>query len=131
MNIALEFHDSTVGAVVGSAGLVRVLFSGAYTHHSTGRPGFDAGSGYLQPVELLLSRAVLLLPASGCVGRVSDGELVIDGQSMSLVPLPFSASGNVTLSLTFTSGNSISVSATSVSCRATGEGAFIETYAAG
>lgn len=131
MNIALEFHDSTVGSIVGSDDMVRVVFSGAYTHHAAGRPGIDDGSGYLQPVELLFSQATLSAPAQGCVGRVSDGELHIDGQSMALVPLPFSASGDVTLSLTFTSGCSISVSATSVSCLTTGDGAFIETYAAG
>lgn len=131
MNVALEFHDSNVGAILGADGSLRVLFSRAYTHHSTGRPGFDAGSGYLQPAELVLSQAVLSGPAAGCVGRVSDGELVVDGQPMSLVPLPFTASGNVTLSLTFTSGASISVSAASVSSWATGEGEFIETYAAG
>lgn len=131
MNVVLEFHDSNVGAILDSESSLRVVFSRAYIHYSAGRPGLDAGSGYLQPAELLLSKPVWFRPESGCMGRISDGELLINGRSISLVPLPFSASGRVTLSLTFTSGTSISVSAASVSCQTTGEGEFLETYAAG
>lgn len=129
MNAALEFHDSDVEAIAGSGDSLRVVFSGAYVHRSTGRPGVDDGAGCVQPAEFIFSRASWSGSTTG--GKLSDGELVVGGESMSLVPLPFSASGQVSVLLTFTSGATFSASAASVLCASTGESRFVETYAAG
>jgi len=131
MNAAIEFHDSDVQAIAGSGDCLRVVFSGAYVHRSAGRPGIDAGAGYIQPAELVFSHASWSAPSSGCSGAISDGALVVNGTSMSLVPLPFSASGQISVNLTFTSGATFSASAASVSCASAGESRFVESYAAG
>jgi hypothetical protein len=130
MNSALEFHDSDVEAISGSGDCLRVVFSGAYVHRSARRPGIDAGTGYMQPAELVFSLASWSAPSSGCSGAISDGALVVNGTSMSLVPLPFSASGQISVDFTFASGATFSASAASVSCTSTGESRFIESYAA-
>lgn len=131
MNSALEFHDSDVEAIAGSGDSLRVVLSGAYVHRSAGRPGIDAGAGYIQPAVLVFSGASWSASTRGCSGKLSDGELVVNGQSMPLVPLPFSTSGQVSVSLTFSSGATFSASAVSVTCTSTGESQFVENYAAG
>jgi hypothetical protein len=131
VNAALQFHDSDVKIINSSADVLRVTFSGAYVHRSTGRPGIDAGSGYIQPAELAFSRAEWSVLPPGCIDAISDGELVVNGKSMSLVPLPFYASGEISVRLTFVSGASFFAKAESVSCKSLGDGRFVETYAAG
>lgn len=131
MNAALEFHDSDVEAIVGSGDCLLVVFSGAYVHRSAGRPGIDAGTGYVQPAELIFSGTLWSAPSSDCSGAISDGSLVVNGTSMSLVPLPFSASGQVLVNLTFTSGATFTASASAVSCTCTGEPRFVEVYEGG
>ncbi|HMV59277.1 MAG TPA: hypothetical protein PKD38_18945 [Nitrospira sp.] len=129
MNAALEFHDSEASLVAGADGKFRVLFSAAYIHRSLGRPGVDAGAGYIQPAELVFSVASWTEPTDSCVGNLSDGCLFINGKKLSLIPLPFSASGQVSAELVFTSGATLSVSASSVVCTCTGEPRFVENYA--
>jgi hypothetical protein len=129
MNAALELHDSDVEAIASSGDCLRIVFSNAYIHRSIGRPGVDAGSGHLQPAELVLSGGVWSEPTPGCRGAISDGSLVVNGQSMSLVPLPFSNSGQVALRLVFVSGERLTVTASSVSCSSSGESRYVESFA--
>ena len=129
MNAALEFHDSEVSLAAGANGTYRILFSKAYIHRSPGRPGVDAGAGYIQPAELVFSAASWSEPTDSCVGDLSDGCLFIDGEKLSLVPLPFSVSGQVSAEFVFTSGATLSVAASSVVCACTGKPKFVENYA--
>jgi hypothetical protein len=55
--LAIEFHDATVHGI-RSAGPDAVVEMTVYVHSSAGRPGFDAGVGWYQPAEMLLSDAV-------------------------------------------------------------------------
>jgi hypothetical protein len=131
MNSALEFHDSEVRTVVGASGSLQVVFSSAYVHKSEGQPGINDGAGYTQPAELVFSEATWEGVSPLCSGRISDGLLVVNGSSMSLVPLPFSASGKVSAEFVFTSGARLTVSASSASCVVSGEPHFVENYVAG
>jgi len=129
MNHALEFHDSHVESMVESGKTLRIILT-AYVHRSDGRPGVDAGAGYTQPVELVFAPVAAGSLSLQHSGALCDGTLIANGQSMSLVPLPYSAAGHISLSLSFTSGATFSATATSVSCAATGEAQFVEHYAA-
>ena len=129
MNVALEFHDSEVLSTVGACGELRIVFSSAYIHRSSGIPGVDSGTGYVQPAELVFSGATWQGLSPLCSGRLSSGSLVVGGQSLSLIPLPFSISGRASAELVFVSGAALSVSATSVACSCSGEPRFVETYA--
>ena len=124
-------HDSKVQAIEAAGGLLRIVFSSAYVHRSTGRPGIDAGSGYTQPAELAFSGASWVGVPEQCSGTISDGSVLVADQSLSLIPLPFSASGNIFAKIVFVSGDVLSVSATSVVCSCSGEPRFVENYAAG
>ncbi len=128
MNAALEFHDSEVGLLTGADCTLKMQFSAAYIHRSSGRPGIDAGAGYIQPAELVFSAASWSELSHDCVGDLSNGSLLINGAEYSLVPLPFSASGQISAEFVFVSGAVLSVSASSLHCLCTGEPGFVENY---
>ena len=104
-NSALEFHDSEVASIVTSGGTVVVKSSAVYVHRSAGRPGVDAGAGYLQSLELICSGTSVAHKEEGCGGRSLDGLLTVDSLQMSLVPVPDEAFGEVTIGPLFTNGS--------------------------
>lgn len=128
MNAALEFHDSEVSLVEGVSGTLRLLFSVAYIHRSEGRPGVDSGSGYIQPAEIIFYGASWEGLSSACKGVLSDGSVTLGSESLSLIPLPFTASGPLSAKLVFASGPILLVSATSAACSCSGDPKFVETY---
>ena len=129
MNTALEFHDSNVLTVEADAGSVRVLFSAAYVHRSERTPGIDSGDGYVQEVVLHITNATWKGLPEECVGKISDGDLLIAGAPLRLVPLPFEATGEVRLELQFTNGATLLASGTSVRLRHLDEPRFVERFA--
>src|SRR3989442_13679346 len=56
-NRAIEFHDSTLLSVVLEGRDMRIAVS-AYGHESEGEPGRDAGTGWEQDVDFILTSAV-------------------------------------------------------------------------
>ena len=128
MNAALELHDSKVSAAQEAGGTLRLLFSAAYIHHSEGRPGIDPGAGFVQPAELVFSGASWHGLSPECAGPLSDGTLTAGGESFSLIPFPFSVTGELKAEFVFVSGAVLSVSAKSVACSCAGEPRFVETY---
>jgi hypothetical protein len=127
-NAALEFHDSEVSGVHFMSGCVHVTFSAAYVHRSNEVPGVDVGSGYMQSVQLLLREAVLSGPLNDCVGKLSDGNLRVNGRSVNLVPLPFEAAGQIALILQFSNGASFSAAGSSVQLHQTSAPRFVEHF---
>jgi hypothetical protein len=128
MNASIEIHDSEVQLAEGENGTFRLFFSAGYVHESEGRPGLDAGTGYLQPAELVFGEASWSEPVTEGIGRLSGGWVSINGEKLSLVPLPFSASGEISAEFIFASGAAISVSASSVECISRGKARFVENY---
>ena len=128
MNSALEFHDSTVGSaqVVGDS--LRILFSAAYVHRSIGRPGVDSGDGCTQSVEMSFGEASFTGSIPECVGNLANGSLVVPGEEMSLVPIPFNSFGPVRAELEFADGSLLTIEASSVSCSPIGEPVFVEHF---
>jgi hypothetical protein len=127
MNAALEFHDSEVSMVEGTDGTLRLLFSAAYIHRSEGRPGRDPGAEYMQSAEIIFSGASWQGLSTECSGYLYDGSLTVDGESLSLIPIPLTASGKITAEFSFLSAV-LSVSATSAACSISGEPHFVENY---
>jgi hypothetical protein len=129
VNAALEFHDSEVSSVQCTGGTLCVRFAAAYVHHSEGRPGTDAGTGYAQSLELLFHEAQWSGNVQLCLGKLSDGHLRQGEHTMSLVPLPYQSSTPVAAEFAFQNGEGLSVKAASAVIRFTGEPRFIESYA--
>ncbi|MBB5193243.1 hypothetical protein HNQ50_003997 [Silvimonas terrae] len=127
-NAALEFHDSEVRDVEASTNTVTVNFAAAYVHRSEGRPAIDAGSGYMQSVQLVFADAQYSGPINECIGLLSDGLLKINGETSTTMPIPLSVSGSIYLEMGFANGSHILIAAQSLICRASGEAKFIESF---
>ena len=129
MNSALEFHDSEVADIRVSGAELHVVFESAYIHRSLGRPGIDAGSGYAQPAEMVFSEAQYTESQGSCRGAISDGTISTAGAKFDgVVPLPFSAPGRVSATITFVSGGVLEIISSGVSCVPTGPARFVEAY---
>jgi hypothetical protein len=106
---SIELHDSKVEDVRVLNENVILIFSEAYIHKSKGRPGYDAGSGWSQRIQMEFLKASLDGQPRGLPDRVSDGELDVGGKKDGLIDLPFEVMRSLRLSLIFQSGNEIQI----------------------
>ena len=108
---------------------LHMIFEPAYVHRSEGRPGIDAGSGFLQPAEIVFSGAKDTEKDGPCSGAISEGLVTVGGKRYdSVLPLPFDATGKVSAEFTFASGAVLSVTAAGVSCASTGPAVLVDGY---
>ncbi len=128
MKSALEFHDSEVASVLHEGDVLRVVFSGAYIHRSSGRPGLDSGDGLSQAVEISFKNPKITGKAAACRGNLWDGRMSIAGRQLDLLPVPFDFSGPVRAELTFASGERLGIDADAVTCKGLGEPVFVEHF---
>jgi len=88
---AIECHDSTLLSVTLGRDLQLEL--SAYVHVSEGEPGRDAGTGWEQEFELVLTDAVVEETPPGSV-EITDGRIEVDEQVFAgLIPLPYLSAG--------------------------------------
>jgi hypothetical protein len=92
-NAAVEIHDSTLERIEPrGSDMVAVLH--AYVHRSLGRPGIDAGSGWVQPVHLHFPAATVTGSVAAIPMELLDGRLVLSGETFeNCIPLPLSHKG--------------------------------------
>jgi hypothetical protein len=126
---ALEFHDSDVVDLRQSEASLTLVFEPAYVHRSEGRPGVDAGSGFLQPAEIEFTGAQFTEKDGPCRGAISEGMISVSGKRFdSVLPLPYDAKGKVSAEFTFESGAVLSITAAGVSCASTGPAELVDGY---
>jgi hypothetical protein len=121
---AAELHDSKVLSVTDDDGTVRALLS-AYVHVSTGEPGRDAGTGWSQDIELVLTCAAVESRPAELPMWITDGSLSVGTARAVLLPLPLDTAGDVRLVLIGSEGT-LTVRAAAVVAVPKGEAIFIE-----
>lgn len=127
-NAALEFHDSQVAQIMPTDSDLIVHFSAGYVHRSDGRPGIDAGAGYVAPIFIRLVSARWVGDLGLCIGMLWDG-CISEGESkMSLIPLPYRRVGDISAHFQFANGEELTVAASAIECSLTGEETFVESY---
>jgi hypothetical protein len=119
MNKEIEFHDSKVGLIDVGNGIVTVKLTPAYVHQSSGRPGIDPGSGWLQEAWLRFSAGEILGQLPIFPRDVSDGSLE--------QPTPEKSQ----LQLEFNSGEKIVVVGSAVEIKFIGEARYVEEFPRG
>ena len=96
---------------------------------SKGTPGVDSGEVFLQSIDIHLRDVVGWTDIiSQCKGELSGGELKVDGDLISLVPLPFERAGDITLSLQFSDGTVFAAKGGAVQVLQTGTRKFVEHF---
>jgi len=88
--------------------------------------GFDARGSQ----DVLFRNADFVGNLSECVGTLSDGSIVVSGQPLGLVPVPFSSPGPVRAEFLFNNGSSLRIEAASVSCSCYDRSEFVERFSA-
>ena len=108
MASALELYDSRIDRIEASGGIVRVHFSHAYIHKSSGTPGKSTGTGWSQEAVLTLfdADAGRLPPLPN---TVSEGYLEVGGIRHELIPLPFKRKVAARLNLVFVDGAQLKI----------------------
>jgi hypothetical protein len=115
MNTIIELHDSVVAEVATQGSAVDVHFRPAYIHKSEGRPGFDAGTGWVQDAVLIFQEAVAAGEAPDLPCEILTGELTVGGQRHdNHIPVPLVAEADTELRLVFDSMHTVKVRGGSV-----------------
>jgi hypothetical protein len=104
MSEVLELSDSRVSHIEWLAGMVRVHFSQASLHKSTGKPGRDPSTAWSQEAELVMLEAVVAGPLPPLPATIAEGFLEVGGIRHELIPLPFRRKVGARLHLQFADG---------------------------
>jgi hypothetical protein len=128
-SITLEFQGSEIAGIDAVGGELRVAFSAAYVHRAQSPSEGPACDGYMQAVELCLDQAACSSLLHECLGSLSAGELSVDGGVIKGVPLPWQATGRITLTLLFANGATLSATGTAVHLGQKEPSPFVENLA--
>jgi hypothetical protein len=128
-NRGIEIHDSELKTVTASDGNVVLELSPAYIHMSDGRPGIDAGTGWIQ-------NAVIRVRSNAIAGSMSqlpcdlwDGYLKVNGElSDNLIPIPLVATGDIELHFTSKAGESVQVLGDHITLELLGEPKYLDDF---
>lgn len=126
LNRAIEFHDSQLDTLRKIGTTAILYFSPAYIHESSGEPGWDAGSGWVQEVRLHVLNAQVTGTLSELPCNIWHGELRIDGTLFKMIPIPFERKGEVKLQLECAAN--IFLSGTAIRLELIGEATYVEEF---
>lgn len=124
----IELHDTTVAAIVEVGRQVVVLLK-AYIHQSEGRPGWDAGSGWLQAAALTFTEAEIESNVPDLPADICEGSMSVEGDVRhNLLPLPFHYTGSIALMLSLDTPADLVIRGSQVTLTLLGEPVYIEAF---
>jgi hypothetical protein len=128
VNAAIEIHDSELAAVVSTQTGLIVRLAPGYIHRSVERPGFDAGSGWSQPVELLFASGVIegQLPELPCT--LDDGSISGGAEFRGMIPLPCVVETAVRFEARNLYGDLVVIRGGGLEVKAVGEASYVEEF---
>jgi hypothetical protein len=129
VNEGIELHDSELASVSVSGSEAVVSFSSAYIHRTTGTPGVDSGSGWLQPATLTLTDAFpfsspVVLPATICEGFLRIGS---DLHS-NVIPASGDFDGAIELSIVLATAEVLIIRGQRIAIQLHGTPSFVESF---
>jgi hypothetical protein len=125
----IEIHDSELKTVTVTDGNIVLELSPAYIHMSDGRPGIDAGTGWLQNAVIRVRGGELLGSINELPCTLWDGHLTVSDESFdNLVPIPLDSAGNIALELTSRSGETLRVRGDRITLKLLGEPKYIDDF---
>ena len=128
MSSALELHDSRVSDIDEADGIVRVFFSHAYIHKSSGAAGKSAGTGWSQEAVLTLFDVASYPERPPLPNTVHEGVLEVGGIPHEVIPLPFKRKVGARLALTFVDGTRIEIIGDKPVIELKGNAIFLEDF---
>jgi hypothetical protein len=131
VNAAIEIHDSQLAAVVATENGMIVRFGPAYVHRSVGRPGFDAGSGWTQSVEMLFASGVVEGPLPPLPCTLDDGSIWGGAEFRGMIPLPCVVETAVRFEARSLHGDLVVIRGVGLEVKAVGEARYVEEFPGG
>jgi len=125
---ALVLNDSEISSIECSSNTVIFNFSAAFVRQDSSHSGLESASGYLKSLKLICTEISSLRREDGCIGRISNGNMVVAGQQMKRIPIPFESTSGISLELQFTNGSSLHVQALGVTVKAENGAQLIESF---
>jgi len=131
VNAAIEIHDSELAAVVATQNGVIVRLAPAYVHRSVARPGFDAGSGWSQSVEILFASGVVegRLPELPCT--LDDGSISGGAEFRGMIPLPCVVETAVRFEARNLHGDLVVIRGVGLEVKPIGDASYVEEFPGG
>lgn len=128
-NRAIEIHDSTLDAVSVHDGEAVLHFPRVYIHESTGTPGVDKGSGWVQEALLRISDATVTRSFSKFPADLLDGHIMLgDTVLRNVLPIPLSHNGIVEIRLESWNDEAVLVTGSSAELELIGEPKYVEEF---
>jgi hypothetical protein len=128
-NRAIEIHDSTLDAISVRDGAAVVHFPCVYIHESTGTPGVDAGSGWVQEALLRINGAAVTRSFSKLPADLLDGYIKLgDEIHKNEIPIPLSHKGIVELHLESWNDEVVLITGSSAELELIGEPKYVENF---
>ena len=128
-NRAIEIHDSTLDAVSVHDGEAVLHFPRVYIHESTGTPGVDTGSGWVQEALLRISDATVTRSFSKFPADLLDGHITLgDTILRNVLPIPLSHNGIVELRLESWNDEAVLITGSSAELELIGEPRYVEEF---
>jgi hypothetical protein len=126
-NRVIEIHDSELKSIAVRVGEIVVELAPAYIHQSEGRPGMDAGTGWLQDAVIRIRGEEISGSINDLPCDLWDGNLTLPGEYLdNLIPIPLSVEGDIVLQLTSCSGESVQIRGDHISLQLSGEPKYLE-----
>jgi hypothetical protein len=128
-NRRIEIHDSTLDAVSARDGQVVLHFSSVYIHQSSGTPGVDAGSSWVQEAVLRIGEAAVKRSFSNVPADLLDGYIKLgDTVLRNMIPIPLRHQGIVELRLESWNDEVVLIGGSSADLELIGEPKYIEEF---
>ena len=129
MNTAVEFHDSTVSDISARGDVVTVHFRPAFLHKSERRPGFDAGTGWVQEARLVFTEAATIGTYPDLPCSLMDGELTVgDVLYLNLLTVPFDTLARTELRMVFDLAHTVIITGQGARFELIGEPRYVEEF---
>jgi len=127
-NRAIEIHDSTLESISVRNGDATLHFSSVYIHQSAGKPGVDAGTGWVQKAALRIRQGIIKgllseLPCNLLDGQLKLGILLLNNE----IPIPLNYTGDVELRLEYR-GEIVVVTGASAELDLIGDPEYVEEF---
>ncbi len=129
MNRALELHDSTIASINVSEASIIIKLRPAYIHESGGMPGINAGSGYVQDLDITFSQARLTKSPTTLPADISDGSLSTGNiEEKNVVPLPLNVRGTISFRLVTENNEELCIDAAFAESKSIGDARLVEKF---
>lgn len=130
LNSVIELHDSVLGSLAQVGDSVQVILRPAYVHQSVGKPGVDAGSGFVQNFTLEFGEAQIEGEIGALPSDIFHGEFQAGTQTFPNeigLPCDWDAAASLVLFLS-PDNRRIAITGRSVRATADSEAVFVEDF---